>query len=794
MKIVGVVWQSYYNIFLKASKNIKDFDINIYSARSIEAFPEKFDILLKDIKDADILFFYRSAEPFWEKLEKELKQDIDAKIICLGHDPSYLLLSNVDADIINKSYKYIVMNGEKNITNLYLYLANKLCNLKIHYEEPENIPWEGIYHPDSNTIFSKIEDYLAWYNEHIGIKKDFIGILFSRHYWINENTEVEDLLIKSLEKRGFGVICAFSYSVKDIELGTKSSGEVIRDYFIDTNEKPRISAFIKLISFFLEKNRGSDSHNACVASDGVKLLERLNIPVFGPISSYYTTISEWEKGELSLDTGWSVALPEFEGIIEPIIISAQMEGEEEERRKMPIEDRVEKLLDRIVRWIDLRKLRPQDKKIAFILHNSPCSSVEATVGGAAHLDSLESVVRIMKRLKSAGYRVEPPQDGKELIDLIMKRKAISEFRWTTVEEIVEKGGVIAFVDKEKYLEWFSELDENTRNRMIEAWGNPPGEYKNGIPPAMVYNGKIVITGISLGNVVVCVQPKRGCAGSRCDGQVCKILHDPDVPPPHQYIATYKWLSKEFKANAIVHVGTHGNLEFLPGKGVGLSSSCFPDIAIDSIPHLYIYNADNPPEGTIAKRRSYAVLIDHMQTTMTKSGLYEELLELDRLVSEYHIAKKNNPVKAHALEHIILDSIKKTNLDKEIKVKFDGKHYFLSDIINEDIHQLPFDEITEKVHAILSNIRNSQIQDGMHIFGDVPKGTKRIEFIYSILKYHQDEEFSIRRKIASIMGYDLDFILANQHKTDETIGRSYGYILEQIDEIGKEVVTMVIGGV
>lgn len=175
----------------------------------------------------------------------------------------------------------------------------------------------------------------------------------------------------------------------------------------------------------------------------------------------------------------------------------------------------------------------------------------------------------MKRMKEVGYEVYPPESGKALIEEIMNKKALSEFRWTTVEEIVSKGGALALVEVEEYLEWFEELPEKTRERMILAWGNPPGEYKNGIPPAMVYEGKIVITGVKFGNVVVCVQPKRGCAGPRCDGQVCKILHDPDVPPPHQYIATYKWLSRKFKAHAIVHVGAPWEFRIFTWKG-----SCF----------------------------------------------------------------------------------------------------------------------------------------------------------------------------------------------------------------------------
>jgi len=796
-KVVAIVWQSYYNMIFNVSKNIKDLQISVYSARALDNKPEKFERVLEEIESAQLLFLHRSNESVWEEIEKKIKEtSLKAKVVCLGYDPSSFMLSNVEPEILSKAYKYLVVNGEKNIKNMFYFLANKLLGLNLSYEEVEEIPWEALYHPKAPRIFKDIDEYLDWYKEYKNFNPQdkTVGILFSRHYWINGNTEVEDLLIEELEKRGINVISGFGYSVKDSALGTKGSGELLLEWFIDRDGKPRIDAMIKLISFFLGMSREKRMDNTEVAGDGVEILKKLDVPVICPVSSYYKTIEEWEKEELNLDIGWTIALPEFEGVIEPIIISAQVEGNEDERRKMPIKERIKKLVERIERWIELRRTPPEDRRIVFVLHNNPCASVEATVGAAAHLDSLESVVEIMKRMKSAGYTVEPPENGKALIDEIMNRKAISEFRWTTVEEIVEKGGAIAFIEKEKYLQWFNELPEKTRQRMISAWGEPPGEYKNGVPPAMVYQDKIVITGVRYGNVIVCVQPKRGCAGARCDGQVCKILHDPDVPPPHQYVATYKWLSREFKAHAIVHVGTHGNLEFLPGKGVALSSACFPDIGIDTVPHLYIYNADNPPEGTIAKRRSYAVLVDHMQTVLTEGGLYEELLELDRLLGEYEEAKRKEPARVHILEHMIIHAIKKAKLDNEIKILWKGKKVSLSELTHEELHSVPFEKIVESAHSKLSLIRNTQIQDGMHIFGKIPEGERRVNFIYSILRYDSGQKHSLRKEIARLMGYELSELISQPEKIDQATGKAYGAILEEIDKVGKEVVKEVLRGV
>jgi len=777
MRLVAILWQTYYNELIKVVKNIKIADIKLYSARLLQKNEELLKFAFEELEKADLLFFYKSSEPFWDEVKKFLKnKKLKAKIIALGSDPEFCRLSNVNPEVIEKSYRYLLTGGEKNFENLIRFLLN-IAGLKVSFEKPEELPWDGIYHPKAEQVFFNTQDYLRWYGNHD--PKNTVGILFSRHYWINKNTEIEDYLINSLEKRGLGVIPVFMYSLKDSSLGTRSGKEVIEHYFLSDKDEPLISGVVKLVCFFLGSKKGDLLSATSGIEEGVQLLKKLNIPVFSPICSFYKTIEEWEKEELNFDIGWSIALPEFEGVIEPLIIGAQKDEEMGCRKRVPIKERIERFAERVKKWIELRNTPISERKVVFILHNNPCASVEATVGCAAHLDSLESVARILKRLQKLGYDVSAPESGKALIEEIMKRKAISEFRWTTVEEIVKKGGAVAFVEKDKYLKWFQELPKKARERVIEAWGKPPGEYKNGIPPAMLYQGKIVITGIKFGNALVCVQPKRGCAGPRCDGRVCKILHDPDVPPPHQYIATYKWFEKEFKAHIIVHVGTHGNLEFLPGKGVALSGACFPDIAINTLPHIYIYNSDNPPEGTIAKRRSYAVLVDHMQTVITQAGLPKEFEEVERLLEEYQQCKQKDPSRLHILEHMIFEKVKETSLAKELGLP------------DEPLHGKEMEKLVNELHLKFSLIRNSQIQSGMHIFGELPKGEERAELIYSIMRFNTNSDVSIRREIAKILGYELKELLEKPEKVDEKSGKSYGAILEYIDEVSKEVIKRIL---
>uniref|UniRef100_A0A7V4LDF6 CobN/magnesium chelatase domain-containing protein n=1 Tax=Desulfobacca acetoxidans TaxID=60893 RepID=A0A7V4LDF6_9BACT len=209
---------------------------------------------------------------------------------------------------------------------------------------------------------------------------------------------------------------------------------------------------------------------------------------------------------------------------------------------------------------------------------------------------------------------------------------------------------------------------------------------------------------------------------------------------------------------VVHVGTHGNLEFLPGKNVGLSASCCPDAALGHLPHLYIYNADNPPEGTIAKRRSYGVLVDHMQTAMTSSGLYDELGELDRLLAEYERLKDTEPGRAHLVEHLILEAMEKSRLDQEL-------------ITGPEV---PFPETVRRLHDRLSLLRNTHIPDGMHIFGELPQGERRADFLHAILRFPGGGP-SWMRLVAKLLQVDLD-------------GDESGRGREAVDQAGRSLIS------
>ena len=732
MKLFTIMWSNYVPP-LKAVCAAERVELTACSNKQINLRPELLETVREAMKEADFILLYRTSDPFWEELEPDIREaGKRCPVVVTGSDPSVWGLSTVLPEVSATVYSYLLFNGDENLENLLRYLRAVLFGEKTGYLEPAPVAWEGIHHPLLDGVFRDTGAYLDAYRAAVGEPDaGWVGLLYSRSNWVNRNMEVERPLIAALEQQGLGVIPAFFYSVKDANLGNRSGAEVIEEYFIHAG-KTLVQGIVRLSSFFLAS--GGRSTGEQDAPAGVELMKHLNIPLFCPLISHYKDADQWlaDPEGLGRQVGWSIAMPEFEGVIEPMVIGAsQGAANPEDERYEPLPDRINRFAARVAAWLRLGRKPAAERKVAFILHNNPCISVEASVGGGAHLDTLESVARVMAAMREAGYAIDPPADGKALIDEIMNRKAVSEFRWTTVEEIAAKGGALDRLEVERYLPWFNELPEATRTRMIEAWGKPPGEEKDGIPAAMVLDGRIMVTGVRYGNAVVCAQPKRGCAGARCAGEVCKILHDPDVPPPHQYVATYKWLSREFGADLLIHVGTHGNLEFLPGKATGLSSGCFPDIGIDTMPHLYIYNADNPPEGTIAKRRSNAVLVDHLQTVMAPGQLYGDLDALERLLEEYRRFRGVEPGRAHTVSHLIADAVKGLAL-----------------VEGEITHDNMDDKVIE-IHNALGLLKGTRIPKGMHVFGSLPEGESLAEFVYAVIRYENGPE-SLRGLVAGTL--------------------------------------------
>jgi cobaltochelatase CobN len=616
-----------------------------------------------------------------------------------------------------------------------------------------DIPWIGYYHYEGERIFREFNDYRIWYESRTDStnyeSSDKVGIFFPRNLLVKKDIDLIHLVIRELEKRKIFPVPVFAQK-------KEYGGQGCPDAEVGISLLKGVDLIINCeSSFLLQLPIGEET--------GATILEELDVPIIQTIYSSSRTEKEWQKSPQGIHPSsqvYWVAQPEFNGTVEPVIISARDEKSQDDTfgLRKPIPERVAFLLNRVCAWLKLGRLPVDKRRVTFLFHKNPCAGVEASVAGGAGLDTLESVARIMRQMEKKGYAIANcPESGKELIDIIMDRKAICEFRWTTVDEIVKKGGAIDLIDIDRYNGWLNHLPNAAGEKMIASWGEPPGE-------GMVYDGKIVITGVDFGNIKVMVEPKRGCYGARCDGKVCKILHDPAVPPTHQCLATYKWVQEN--SDVIISVGTHGYIEFLPGKGVGLSNECFPEIIVGDMPHLYIYTVKNNSEGILAKRRAYATLVDHMGPIMQPSGLYDELEEMEELLRQHahanHLNEDNRKEVIFGQVHALA---KKTNLiDKE--------------------KELSPDLFIEQLHGKLNLFRETQIKDGMHILSQAPDGDQIANMLVSIMRF-DGERPSIRRLILESMGYKYEEVIENKERIIGSV--SYGELLDKSTKLSFELV-------
>lgn len=727
--------------------------------------------------DAILVSFPPDYEGVYADIQ-ELKKRISKPIIPLS--PMCAALGTIPPQHLKVLWNYQNFGGPENIENLLLYAGKLAGVVDREINPPAELPASGIYHPEAGKIFPDLDSYLEWYSGNKKSMSKTVGLLFPNLYYVENSTEVFDTLIRKLEEKNFGVIAA----IHDKWMPEGSSEKIIRKYFIKDG-KSLVDAAVIYAAFFLNLVGGKDRS---INQKETDILKELNVPCLMMIHSTQTP-EEWEANPEGLSIPQliiSVALPEFDGLIEPVIIGTAEKKIDhitgaEVQDPVPLEDQVVFLINRLEKWINLGKKCNSEKKVAIILHNSPCrSGVEASVGAGFGLDTLESVSIILSKLKKEGYNLNwVPENGKELIDTILEKKAISEFRWTPLSEIIKSGGAAGFVPLETYKEWLYQLPEAPRNKMFEGWGNP---FEKGIDQLedvnklslALHNNSITIPGLELGNVFIGLQPKRGCAGARCDGTVCKILHDPDIAPPHQYLAFYKWIEKDFGADVMVHVGTHGNLELLPGKTVAQSSSCFSQICVGSMPHLYIYVSSNPMEGSIAKRRGLAVIVDHLHPVMTASGTYGALEELEDPLEEYSRAMLTKDLgRARVLQEIITEKAAEANFPRPV-----------SDF---EI----FEDYVEYLHGQMGLVRETMIRDGLHILGQTPEEEALVDMLVSILRFDQGTVPSIRRGILEAIALDYDNIMDEPNVLIKELGITGSKLLDICTEISRGILREVL---
>lgn len=500
---------------------------------------------------------------------------------------------------------YFLQPTPGNIRSMLLYAIKHYATSgqrAIKVDPLETMPAEGIYHPDATGIFETFESYARWRSQsgRADLEPDStIGLLLMRPQIISDAKQHYDGLIRAIESEGLAVIPAISTFM--------DNREACRAFFVAENGKsprPRVSQIVSLTGFsFVGGPAMNDSHAA------VEFLSEIGVPFRSMVSLDFQTIDNWQSSKLGLNpiqAAMQVAIPEIDGATEPFIFGGLRQGSEQPE---PLEDRCRKIARRLARWNHLSRSQPAYVRLAFLLFCFPPN--KGNIGTAAELDVFPSLWEILRQLRSAGYKVEVPKTPDELRGMLLGGNS-------------GEHGIIANVAYKMSVDQYRELCPYV-SEIEREWGRAPGLINSD-------GGDILIPGIQLGNVFVGVQPTFGY-----EGDPMRMLAAESGAPHHGFMGLYTYVEKVFGADAVIHVGTHGSLEFMPGKQVGLSSSCWPDRLIGELPNIYIYSVNNPSEGTIARRRSYAELVSYLTPPIQNAGLYKELAVMKDLLGSYRQA-------------------------------------------------------------------------------------------------------------------------------------------------------------
>jgi len=634
-----------------------------------------------------------------------------------------------DARTFMMSFQYWLGGAPENLESMLVMLGQDYVGPvmesmagkeKVVAVEPVLLPDKAIWHPVAPSIvFETYESYLDWYDNKFcpdaGIDPKTaptIGLVLQKSH-INTKDDTHYVsLISELESRGSRVVPIYSG-------GLDFSGP-IEDYFYDSNGKSAVDTVVNLTGFALVGGPASQDH-----AKASQVLKKLNVPYMCAVPLVFQSFEEWQSSELGLhpiQVALQVSLPEIDGAIEPIIYAGR---EGATGRSVPLPDRVNLLADRALKWANLGSKPKEDKKIAITIFSFPPD--KGNVGTAAYLDVFDSIKRVLMQLKSEGYDIgEAPLEKEAIMESVLNDP---EAKISSPEL-----NVAYRMSTDEYYEltpYAGDLEEN--------WGPAPGNLNSD-------GQNLVIYGKEFGNVFIGVQPSFGY-----EGDPMRLLFAKSASPHHGFAAYYTFLEKIFNADAVLHFGTHGSLEFMPGKQVGMSGACYPDRLIGSLPSAYLYAANNPSEATIAKRRSYSATVSYLTPPAENAGLYKGLKELKELISSYQGLRENEG-RGPAIVNSIVSTAWTCNLDKDID---DLPALETYDAKTVDTEQR--DYIVGKVYAQIMQIESRLLPCGLHTVGVPPTAEEAIATLVNIaqLDRPEDEIEGLPRVIASSIGRDIN---------------------------------------
>ena len=449
----------------------------------------------------------------------------------------------------------------------------------------------------------------------------------------------------------------------------------------------------------------------------VKHLAALDIPILQGLC-LTSSRAQWVANDSGLsprDVATQVAVPEFDGRIITVPFSFKEIDAEGLISYVPDPERCARVAGLAINYATLRRVNAADKRVALMFSAYPTKY--SRIGNAVGLDTPSSTIALLNALRDNGYRIgEVPGlasgDGDALMHALIERGGLDP-DWLTDTQMASRA---IRIPAARYREWFDTLPQELRESMVQHWGEPPGELF--VDRSRDPDGEIIVSAIQSDNIVVLVQPPRGFGENPI-----AIYHDPDMPPSHHYLGTYFWLRHSFGAHAVVHMGKHGNLEWLPGKNVGMSANCGPDAALGDLPLIYPFLVNDPGEGTQAKRRAHATIIDHLIPPMARAESYGDTARLEQLLDEHANIAALDPAKLPAIRQQIWTLMSAAKMDHDLG---------LAERPEDD----SFDDMLLHVDGWLCEIKDVQIRDGLHVLGVAPHGEAELDMVLAILRARQ----------------------------------------------------------
>ena len=619
-------------------------------------------------------------------------------------DPELTELSSIGEPELQRVWRYLREGGVLNAQQLFYFLGAHCLGRTERWQEPQPLPHCMLYLPDSPYAQATFSEWQQRWQQAESVSAQQVAghnvclLLFYRSHLQSANTGMFDALIRVLEAQGLQPLPVAIASLKDPESLTLVNALI---------EQSDARLILNTTGF--ASNRVSAPGLSAEPTTFQSPFSR-DIPVLQLILSG-STQEDWEQysqGLRSRDIAMQVVLPEMDGRIISRALSFKAESRYSERCEISViqyqlhQERAEFVAELALRYCTLSQKANQDKRIALILANYPTK--DGRIGNGVGLDTPASTINILQALQQAGYPVENiPADGDGLIRELLAAVTNNP---TTLHYLP----CWQSLDVGIYLEYFSQLPEVNQRAIWERWGSPEQDPK-------FRQGRIMLAGIRLGETFIGIQPSRGF-----NLDLSANYHDPDLVPPHSYLAYYFWLRHVYQVDAIVHVGKHGNLEWLPGKGIALSDECWPDIILGPMPHFYPFIVNDPGEGSQAKRRAQAVIIDHLMPPLTRAETYGELAELEQLVDEYYQALGMDSRREAWLRDKILEQVETTHVLEELPCQ------------NNEA-----EEVLDALDTYLCDIKEAQIRHGLHILGALPEAAKVADTTVALLRLPRGKE-------------------------------------------------------